>query len=58
MPCTIRPLTEADRTLVREFMIQHWGDEFVVAHGVIYRPAGLPGFGAWVDGKAAGLVTY
>ncbi len=39
-------------------MIEHWGDEFVVAHGVIYRSAGLPGFGAWVEGEAVGLITY
>lgn len=58
MSLTIHPLSEADRSRVRVFMIEHWGDEFVVAHGVIYRPAGLPGFGAWVDGEAVGLITY
>ncbi len=58
MNFTIRPLTEADRAWARTFTIEHWGDEFVAAHGVIYRPAGLPGFGAWENGEAAGLITY
>ncbi len=55
---TVSPLTEADRHWMREFMIEHWGSEIVVAHGTIYRPAELPGFVADRDGEIAGLVTY
>ena len=39
-------------------MVEHWGDEIVVAHGAIYRPAELPGFIADRDGEIVGLATY
>jgi ribosomal protein S18 acetylase RimI-like enzyme len=40
-------------------MRERWGDKTVVAHGVIYDPATLPGFVVMSDaGKRVGLVTY
>lgn len=55
---TLRPLTDADRAWVREFMIEHWGDEIAVVHDTIYRPVELPGFAAFLNEEVAGLVTY
>lgn len=37
---------------------QYWGDEMVVAHGVIYYPAELPGFIAEFANNPIGLATY
>ena len=53
----IRRLTREDLPQVRTFWMQRWGDEFVVAHGVIYHPDLLDGFLA-MDGKEmVGLIT-
>lgn len=54
----IRPLTQHDLPRLRQFWKKNWGDEFVVAHGVIYRPDTLEGFIAY-DGPAwVGGITY
>jgi ribosomal protein S18 acetylase RimI-like enzyme len=55
---TIRPIQDSDRDWVRQFMIDHWGAEIVVAHGTIYRPHELSGFIAFRRRKPIGLVTY
>ena len=55
---TVRPLTPADRDWVARHIADRWGAEIVVAHGVVYRPAELPGFAAVQDEDVAGLVTY
>jgi DNA-3-methyladenine glycosylase I len=53
----IRRLTREDLPQVRKFWVQRWGDEFIVAHGVIYQPDLLDGFLA-MDGKdMVGLIT-
>lgn len=39
-------------------MIERWGAEVVVAHGVVYHPADLPGVVAEIDGERVGLLTY
>ncbi len=54
----IRPITPADRAWIGQFMVEHWGAEIVVAHGVIYRPDELPGFVAEAGGRLVGLATY
>jgi ribosomal protein S18 acetylase RimI-like enzyme len=55
----IRPLRDEDRAWVREFVRDRWGDEIVVGHGVVYRPATLDGL-VLTDaaGEAVGLLTY
>jgi ribosomal protein S18 acetylase RimI-like enzyme len=35
-----------------------WGSQIVVAHGVVYAPADLPGFVAEDEGRPVGLLTY
>ena len=43
---------------MRGFWMERWGDDFMVVHGVIYRPEDLEGFIA-VDGRRwVGVITY
>ncbi len=56
---TARPLVDADRAWVSAFVRERWGDEIVVAHGVVHRPAALPGIVLTDDaGRVVGLLTY
>jgi ribosomal protein S18 acetylase RimI-like enzyme len=55
---SIRPVTNAERTWVRDFIIRHWGAEIVIVHGAVYRPHELPGFIAYYGDAKIGLVTY
>jgi ribosomal protein S18 acetylase RimI-like enzyme len=56
---TVRSLRDEDRDWVRDFVRERWGDETVVGHGVVFRPAMLPGFVVTDDGgDALGLLTY
>lgn len=54
---TIHPLTPGDRDWVRALVAARWGAPTVVAHGVVYDPAVLPGFYALCQGERVGLVT-
>lgn len=56
----VRELTEEDHPWVRQIIRERWSDDFVVAHGVIYHPAELPGFAAFEVGeqRAVGLITF
>jgi ribosomal protein S18 acetylase RimI-like enzyme len=47
-----------DLPQLRDFWRQHWGDDFIVAHGVIYRPDDLQGFIALDGTEWVGLITY
>ena len=55
---SIQPLNASDKDWVRQFIIEHWGADMVVAHGEIYYPHDLPGFVATSDEKPVGLITY
>jgi RimJ/RimL family protein N-acetyltransferase len=50
-------IQDSDRAWVREWMIETWGTEMVVAHGIVYRPHELNGFCALMDGEPIGLIT-
>jgi ribosomal protein S18 acetylase RimI-like enzyme len=55
----VRTLRDDERAWVRALTRDSWGDEIVVAHGVVYHPHTLPGFVAMDDdGDRVGLVTY
>lgn len=54
----IRPLTDIDRDCIRQFVIAHWGDERVVAHGEVIRPHEHAGFAAFDGDDVLGLITY
>jgi ribosomal protein S18 acetylase RimI-like enzyme len=54
----IRRLTPDDLPRLRRLWRERWGDEFVVAHGRVYRPDELDGFAA-VEGEGwLGCVTF
>jgi len=55
----LRPTLESDAPLMREFIADRWGDEIVVAHGVVYHPDKIQGIVAEVARrKWVGLATY
>ncbi len=55
----IRPLENSDRATVERYLTGEWEAPVVVAHGTVFRPAGLPGFIAEQPGAAlAGLLPY
>ncbi|HEX6270684.1 MAG TPA: GNAT family N-acetyltransferase [Anaerolineales bacterium] len=58
MAVGLRPLTQDDLPRLRQSWKDNWGDEFVVAHGVIYRPEALDGFVALDGDEWAGEITY
>jgi ribosomal protein S18 acetylase RimI-like enzyme len=58
VPFLIRPTDENDRAFIREFITHRWHGEAVVAHGVIFYPAELPGLIAFRDQEIVGLITY
>ena len=55
---SIRRLTRDDLPRLRQFWIEHWGDEFVIAHGVVYRPDTLDGFIVSNGDEWVGEITY
>lgn len=55
---SLRRLTPDDLPRLRKFWNDNWGDEFVVAHGVVYYPDTLEGFVALDDGEWIGEITY
>lgn len=54
----IRLLVDSDRVWLPDFIAQHWGAAFVVAHDECIEPVNLPGFVAEQDGAILGVVTY
>jgi ribosomal protein S18 acetylase RimI-like enzyme len=59
MGVRVRPLRPDERDWVRDLMLERWGDERVVGHGFVWRPAELDGFVAQDDdGSRVGLLTY
>jgi ribosomal protein S18 acetylase RimI-like enzyme len=54
----VRPLNADDRDWVLRFIVEHWGADKVVGHGVVYYPHDLPGFVAARESERLGLVTY
>jgi GNAT superfamily N-acetyltransferase len=55
---TYRRSEPEDLQELRSFWRERWGDDFVVAHGVAYRPDGLDGFIALENGRWVGVITY
>ncbi len=58
MTFIIRSLTASDRDWVRQFLIERWGSDRVIGHGVEYYPHTLPGFAALSGDRPLGLITY
>jgi DNA-3-methyladenine glycosylase I len=58
MVFTVRPIVDADRPWVAEFIEARWSVSVVAVHGVLYRPAELEGFVAESAGEVVGLATF
>jgi len=55
---SVRRFTVDDLPRLRAVWKENWGDEFVVAHGVIYYPDTLDGFIALDGDEWIGEITY
>ncbi len=55
---SVRQLAIDDLPRLRQAWQENWGDEFVVAHGVIYYPDKLDGFIAFDHDEWVGEITY
>ncbi len=58
MSIEIKPITQADRGWVLQFLEAVAHSLRVVSRGVLHEPGTLPGFIGWCDGKPAALLTY
>lgn len=58
MTISVRPLRDDERDWARRVIADRWGSQTVVAHGVAYEAAGLPGLVAEEGGRPVGLLTY
>ncbi|HEY9529287.1 MAG TPA: GNAT family N-acetyltransferase [Anaerolineales bacterium] len=54
----LRRLSRDDLPRLRQFWIEHWGGEEMVAHGNIYRPEQLEGFVLEEHQEWIGLLTF
>lgn len=55
---TLRQLTQENLPRLRQMWKENWGDEFVVAHGVVYHPDTLDGFLAFDGPECVGEISY
>lgn len=53
----VRPVRDADRPWIEEFIAREWGSPVVASRGVLHRPSALDGFIAEADGATIGLIT-
>ncbi len=58
MTVLYRRSTPEDRPQICSFWTEHWGDDFVVVHGDVFRPEDVEGFIALEQGQWVGLVTF
>jgi ribosomal protein S18 acetylase RimI-like enzyme len=54
----LRRLARADLPRLRALWKENWGDEFVIAHGVIFYPDTLDGFLAFDGSECVGEITF
>jgi ribosomal protein S18 acetylase RimI-like enzyme len=54
----IRPISQADRAWMAQFIQERWGSTLIVSRGTVHDTSQLPGFIAIHDDHPAGLVTY
>src|SRR5436190_105860 len=54
----IRRLTPDDLARLRQFWIEHWGDEVMISRGRVYRPEQLEGFVIEAGNEWIGLLTF
>lgn len=54
----LRRLTPTDLPLLRQFLIEHWGSEHIIARGNSYEPEQLDGFIVEENGEWMGVATF
>ena len=54
----LRRLTPEDLPRLNQFWLEHWGGDFMVTRGTIYRPEQLEGFVIEDGDEWVGLLTY
>ena len=54
----LRRLTPEDLPRLRQFWLEHWGGDFMVTRGTIYRPEHLDGFVIEEGDEWVALLTY
>jgi len=54
----IRRIMPEDRPSLRQFWVEHWGADFMVVHGRIFRPEQLNGFVVEEHDEWISLVTF
>jgi ribosomal protein S18 acetylase RimI-like enzyme len=54
----IVPIEAQDRDWLRQFVLEHWGSDFMVSKGKTFRPHEHVGYFAALDGERVGVVTY
>ncbi|HEY0808403.1 MAG TPA: GNAT family N-acetyltransferase [Pseudonocardiaceae bacterium] len=55
---TVRPIEPGDRPTVERLQIELWGAAYSVSHGIVFRPAELPGFLTLDGDEIVGMLTY
>jgi ribosomal protein S18 acetylase RimI-like enzyme len=58
MTSNARRLTPADLPRLRQFWIEHWGGEEMIARGTVYHPERLDGFVVEDENEWVGLITF
>src|SRR5690349_2439235 len=58
MTSSLRRLTAADLPHLRQFLVEHWSSEELIAHGTVYRPEQLDGYVVENENDWIGLVTF
>jgi ribosomal protein S18 acetylase RimI-like enzyme len=58
MTSNARRLTPADLPRLRQFWIEHWGGEEMIARGIVYHPEQLDGFVVEDENEWVGLITF
>lgn len=54
----IHRLTANDLPQLKKFWAEHWGDDFIVAHGTVFHPENVSGFIALDGNEWVGLITH
>ena len=54
----IRRLTTEELPRLRQFWVDHWGDDIIIVHGNIYRPEDVEGFVVEEHNGWIGLITF
>ena len=58
MTSNLRRLAPADYPRLRQFLVEHWGSEELIAYGNIYGPEQLEGFVVEAGNEWVGLITF